>query len=224
MARCMLCSSTVGATDVVCPHCGGAVEEEPGDATRVQGIDLTKVDAPPAAETAWPGETSGPGEAPGPFAIPPQGPPYGPPTGPPPGSWGTGTYPGFTYGPPPGGYGAGPPPAGDGPTGAYPGPFPPGAYGYGAWSGYGPPRTTEGLAIGSLVTSLVGLVAASVLFVPILACPVGAVLGHIALRRIAEKGTQGRGLALAGVIVGWVGTALLVLGTILLVAVIAAGV
>lgn len=227
MARCMLCSSTVGTTDVVCPHCGGAVEEEPGDAphdvTRVSGIDLTKVDVPPAAETAWPGE------APGPFPPPPQGAPYAPP-----GGWGAGTYPGFTYGPPSGGYGAGGYPG----YGPYPGygspPYgPPAGYGYGApgaygavpaWPGYVPPRPTEGLALGSFVTSLVGLLSASVLFVPILACPVGAVLGHLALRRIAEKGTQGRGLALAGVIIGWIGTALLVLGTIVLVAVIAAGV
>ena len=52
----------------------------------------------------------------------------------------------------------------------------------------------------------------TLLLVSILACPVGAILGHVALRRIGEDGRGGRGLALTGVIVGWVGTALLVLG------------
>lgn len=258
MARCMLCSSMVAATDVTCPRCGGAVEEEPGDATQAQGIDLTKVDGPPSAETAWPGEPAGP------FAVP-EGPPAGPtPTAPPggwsappPADWATGTYPGFTYGPPgfgpPPGYGPpgyapppgyGPPPGfgppadgalGYGPPsdhGAAPGYGPPpgfGPPGFGPPPGYGygppvwvPPRPTDGLAIGAFTTSLVGLVTAGMLFVPILACPVGAVLGHLALRRIAENGKQGRGYALAGVIIGWVGTAILVLGTIILVAVIAA--
>jgi hypothetical protein len=57
--------------------------------------------------------------------------------------------------------------------------------------------------------------------ITILACPVGAVLGHVALRRIAENGKQGHGLALAGIIIGWIGTALLVLLTAFVVAVIA---
>lgn len=214
MARCMLCSSAVGATDVICPHCGGAVEEEPGDATHVQGIDLTKVDGPPAAETSWPGE------APGPFPAP-EPPPGGwyrapePPTGPPPGAWGGGTYPGFTYGPPGSGYEAG--------YGQPPGPYVPysaGPWGAGpAWPGYTPAPPSEGLALAAFITSLLGLVLSFGCGLPILACPVGAVLGHVALRRIAENGKQGRGLALAAIIIGWIATALLVLGTATFIAV-----
>ena len=34
----------------------------------------------------------------------------------------------------------------------------------------------------------------------------GAVLGHITLRQIDQNGENGRGLALAAVIIGWVGT------------------
>lgn len=34
----------------------------------------------------------------------------------------------------------------------------------------------------------------------------GAILGHITLRQIGQTGEGGRGLALAAVIVGWVGT------------------
>jgi hypothetical protein len=45
-----------------------------------------------------------------------------------------------------------------------------------------------------------------------LACtPLGAVLGHIALRQIRERGEHGRGLAMAGVIIGWIGIAVVVL-------------
>lgn len=81
------------------------------------------------------------------------------------------------------------------------------AYGYGydpyGYPGYGQPGT-NGLATGSLVTSIVGIVVCT------LACPVGAILGHVALGRIRESGQQGRGMALAGVIIGWIGTALLV--------------
>src|SRR5262249_36951741 len=115
----------------------------------------------------------------------------------------------------------GPPPAGYGAPGPSPYPY---AYGAPGWPGFVPPAPTEGLAIGAFVTSLVGLLTSGMLLVPILACPVGAVLGHMALRRLEENGKQGRGFALAGVIMGWIGTALLALGTIVLVAVIAAGV
>ena len=48
-------------------------------------------------------------------------------------------------------------------------------------------------------------------FVPLL----GAVLGHVAMGQIKKTGEQGRGLALAGVLIGWVLTALSVLGAIL---------
>ncbi len=34
----------------------------------------------------------------------------------------------------------------------------------------------------------------------------GAILGHITLRQLTHTGEQGRGLALAAIIVGWVGT------------------
>ena len=36
--------------------------------------------------------------------------------------------------------------------------------------------------------------------------PVGAIMGHIARRQIQERGEQGDGFALAGIIVGWVTT------------------
>lgn len=92
------------------------------------------------------------------------------------------------YQPPPG-YGGGYPPP-------YPG-YPP--------YGYPPPRTTNGMAIASLVCSLSG-------FLTFLSAPVGAILGHIARKQIRERGEEGDGMALAGIIVGWIITGLGVLG------------
>ena len=61
---------------------------------------------------------------------------------------------------------------------------------------------TEPLAITSLVLSCLGLVCCGFL----LAVP-GLICGHIALGRInKDPGLQGRGMALAGVIIGYVGT------------------
>ena len=45
--------------------------------------------------------------------------------------------------------------------------------------------------------------------------PVGAILGHIALGQIKKSGEDGRGLALAGVIIGWIGTAVFILAILL---------
>ncbi|MGH3680125.1 MAG: DUF4190 domain-containing protein [Natronosporangium sp.] len=104
--------------------------------------------------------------------------------------------PGFPVGPAaPGGYPQtpyGPPPA-----------APPG-YGYPPPYAYPPAAPTNGMAIASLVCSLAGLAVG-------ISAPVGAILGHVARRQIRERGEQGDGMALAGIIVGWVITGLLVL-------------
>jgi hypothetical protein len=48
----------------------------------------------------------------------------------------------------------------------------------------------------------------------------GIIFGHVALQQIKHDPSQdGRGMALAGVIIGWVFAALLVVGTVLLVTV-----
>lgn len=95
----------------------------------------------------------------------------------------------------------------DYPAGAYgtPPPGPPG-YGYpGPGYAYPAPAPTNGMAIASLVCSLSGLAVC-------VSAPVGAVLGHVARRQIRQRGEQGDGMALAGIIVGWVITGLLVAG------------
>ncbi len=71
------------------------------------------------------------------------------------------------------------------------------------------------MSIVSMVISIVGGVAAlcgccstllGALAIPI--GGVGAVLGHVAMHQIKERGERGHGMALAGVIVGWIAAAL----------------
>ncbi len=70
-------------------------------------------------------------------------------------------------------------------------------------SPYGTPMAasapTNGLAIASLVVAILGFGF------------IAAIMGHIARRQIAERGEQGDGLALAGIIVGWITTGIWVL-------------
>jgi hypothetical protein len=84
--------------------------------------------------------------------------------------------------PPPGGYGYPPPPGGYG--------YQPPASGYPQQS-----AGTNGMAIASLVCSLLGWLC---VIGPIL----GLVFGFIALNQIKRTGQGGRGLALAGIIIG----------------------
>jgi Domain of unknown function (DUF4190) len=65
------------------------------------------------------------------------------------------------------------------------------------------PNPTNGLALASLICSLAGLIT-------FISAPVGAILGHVSRKQIKERGGQGEGMALAGIIVGWVLTGLFV--------------
>lgn len=199
MARCLLCSASVDDLTVTCPACGGAVADD-DDVTWVApssppGADAWGTPAPPPAAGVDLGKAPSAGE---PAPWPPAD-PYGPaplapdPYGPAP--YAPDPYASDPYAPVP--YGAPPP----GPAG-----YPPGA----PW-GYAPPRPTEGLATAALITSIAGLVLGFACMVGWIACPVGAVMGHTARRRIAETGHQGDGMALAAIICGWVGTGIGVL-------------
>jgi hypothetical protein len=103
-------------------------------------------------------------------------------------------------------------PYGDPSYPGYPGGVAPASPGY----GYGVPvpaaAQTNGLAIASLVVAL-----ASILLCGFPAI-VGAILGHVARRQIRERGQAGDGMALAGIIVGWIVFTLAVIGTIAYVA------
>jgi hypothetical protein len=84
------------------------------------------------------------------------------------------------------GYGYQPQPAG------YP------QYGYGTPAVMVPARATNGLAIASLVCALAGLATCGVTAI------VGAILGHVARKQIRTNGQDGDGLALGGIIAGWI--------------------
>jgi hypothetical protein len=65
-------------------------------------------------------------------------------------------------------------------------------------------KAGSGLAIGSFVTSL-ALIFLSAGFLSF----IGSILGHVSLSKLKKAGsTENRGLAVAGVIIGWVSTAL----------------
>jgi hypothetical protein len=92
--------------------------------------------------------------------------------------------------PPPGGYGSPPPP--------------PGGYGY-----QPPPQAvgTNGMAIASLVCSLFG-------WVCIIGGVLGIIFGFMALGQIRQSGQGGRGMAIAGIVIGVIVTALVILAGI----------
>ncbi len=91
--------------------------------------------------------------------------------------------------------------------GEYP---PPGMYGYGYPNGYPPPPKTNTLAIASLVCSF-------------LFAPLGILFGHMSLSEIKKTGEEGRGLAIAGLVIGYLVTLIavvvVVFGLVLLVVV-----
>ena len=110
-------------------------------------------------------------------------------------------------------------PAAYAPTPAVGYPTPGYGYGYGAPYGYlgHPPRSTDGMAIASLVLScsaVLGLCFWGVGGLPL--GVLGGIFGHVAKSRIKRSGAGGDGLALAGIIVGWItaGLALLAVGAI----------
>lgn len=114
------------------------------------------------------------------------------------------------YSAPPSGYAAAPPPYGAAPQQPY---ATAPQYGAAQGYGYGAPTKTNTLAIVSLVASL-----ASFIIVPLIGSVVGVITGHMALNQLKTSGEEGRGLALAGTIVGWVGLGLTIFGIIALIA------
>ena len=90
------------------------------------------------------------------------------------------------------------------------------------WQGYpyAWQRQTNGLAIASLVVSIVAVPAACVCYgVPgLLLGPTGAIMGHVARNQIRANHQDGDGLALSGMIVGWVMTGLSLLAIVAIIA------
>jgi hypothetical protein len=74
-----------------------------------------------------------------------------------------------------------------------------------------PAAPTEGLAIASLIVSL-----ATLLFTGGIFSFVGAILGHIALSNIKKSGKGGRGMAIAGIAIGWAVTAFWIIAAVII--------
>ncbi|WP_067531867.1 DUF4190 domain-containing protein [Nocardia crassostreae] len=91
----------------------------------------------------------------------------------------------------------------------------PGAYPQpGAYQPYGyqqQPMGTNGMAIASLIVSILGLSTMLFCFLPI-GSLVGLILGAVGLNQVKQSGQDGRGLALGGI---WVGAAGLAIGVVL---------
>jgi hypothetical protein len=89
------------------------------------------------------------------------------------------------------------------------------ATGYPAHPGYGygwpEQRKTSGMAIASLVVSIIGAFALTCYGAGLVPAAIGAILGHVARRQIRTSGEDGDGMALAGIILGWVALALVAL-------------
>ena len=87
------------------------------------------------------------------------------------------------------------------------GPYPPppgpyaGQYGHPGYPGYPPPQSTNALAIVSLVCAF-------------LFAPLGIIFGHISLSQIKKTGEEGRGLAIAGLVISY----LITVSTVVIVA------
>jgi hypothetical protein len=107
---------------------------------------------------------------------------------------------GLPLDPPPAPPAYNPPPPYGPPPGYGPQPYYGGYPGYG---GYAPPRPTNGMAIASLVLGI--------LWLYWLGSILALVFGYIAQQQIKQRGDAGGGLALAGIVLGWIGVATLVL-------------
>jgi hypothetical protein len=67
-----------------------------------------------------------------------------------------------------------------------------------------PPGRTNPLALAAFILALTSLSCG-------ITAPVGAILGHVARSQIRQRGESGAGMAKAAIIIGWIGTALIVL-------------
>ena len=155
--------------------------------------------AAPEPERAQPPASAPPGYGPPAYGTPSPG--YGPPPV-------QGPQPGYGQQPPPGhgqrqAYGQQPPP-GYGQQQAYGQPY--------GGSPFGVPvaSPTNGFAIASLVCGIAG-------FFLLLPSVLAVVFGHLARSQIRQRGEQGAGLAVAGLITGYLGLAFLALIVVVLV-------
>jgi len=84
-----------------------------------------------------------------------------------------------------------------------PQPYPAGYWQPVAYQQVQPQRVTDGLAIASMVLGIV--------WVFWIGSILAVIFGHVALRRIAREGKAGRGMAIAGLVLGYIGVGTLAL-------------
>ncbi|MEV4395524.1 DUF4190 domain-containing protein [Nonomuraea sp. NPDC049607] len=77
--------------------------------------------------------------------------------------------------------------------------------GYGQYGAPQQPRSTNGMAVASLILGIVGLVTCGATSI------VGVILGHIALNRIKRTGEEGQGMAMGGLVTSYIMVVLFVL-------------
>jgi len=84
-----------------------------------------------------------------------------------------------------------------------------------------PQQQNNTMALISLIASILG-----VTFVPTVGSIVGLILGYMARKQIRESGgvQGGEGMAKAGIIIGWIGVALALVGICITIAVLVLGV
>lgn len=115
------------------------------------------------------------------------------------------------YGQPPQGWGQQPPQGwGQQPPPGW-GQQPPQGWGQG-WQGPYPPlqyRTTNGLAIASLVLGII--------WIYWIGSILALVFGYVARKQIRERDQSGDGMAIAGIVLGWIGVATLLIVVVILV-------
>ncbi|MFI6452243.1 MmpS family transport accessory protein [Streptosporangium amethystogenes] len=100
------------------------------------------------------------------------------------------------------------------------GPHDPYQQGYDRHYGYAPPQPpvrTNGLAVASLVLGLAGFITCGITSL------LAVIFGHVALGQIRRDRTDGHGMALTGVILGWILTGLWILYWMLVLAGVVAG-
>jgi hypothetical protein len=197
------------------PESGGPQTGQPDPTAVLPSAD------PPAETTGYPAGYPIPGAGDPGAGIP--GEQTGYPAGYPIQSAGLPVYPGqaVDYPDSAAGYPDGGQPATGMPTG-YESPVPP-PYGYAPPYGYvvaAPRPPTNGLSIAALVVSLVGAVGLCAYGLGGFIGAVGAILGHVSRRQIKRTGESGGGMALAGIVVGWIATAIFVIAIAVWVAVI----
>lgn len=73
---------------------------------------------------------------------------------------------------------------------------------------YAPNTSTNSMAVGALVMSIIGILTTWCVGIGGLIGAAGAIMGHIAMGQVRSSYQAGRGMALAGVIIGWIALAL----------------